>query len=337
MLIIICILLKSLLGGETAVGVCRPQASDRNMVLVLIRGSATSGNIELGLDGDRVDAVLMENLLDFVRQSHELRRVGGDAHMQRGDKGVFLEDPDVQVVQLLDAVQGHNVVFDVLSINVLRHGLQQNGGGGSAQGKSRGEDDDRDDERNDGVGVVLPRVVRLPDEESSGNNTNVSKSISHNVEEDALHVERNVLLLLGLLLGVEVCSVLGGVNVGDGSSVRSGVLEKRGLLGGGSELRGKHSINSSLLVVVRVTVVVIVIMSVAVTSMAMLVEQQQTHNVGAQASGSDNGNELGVGDHLGLKQSLDGLEQNGQAQGQQENGVGQSSENLGSLPSVRVL
>lgn len=82
-----------------------------------------------------------------------------------------------------------DIFFNIFDIKPGRYSLEENSRGGLAKWNCGTENDDCDDQRNTRIGVEAPGEVSQPDEESGGDNTNVSQSVTHNVEEDAAHVQ----------------------------------------------------------------------------------------------------------------------------------------------------
>lgn len=112
-----------------------------------------------------------------------------DADMKTGDELGVAELPDVEVVDALDTGEILNVVADIVHLDTVRDGLKENARCGLAERNSRTKDDDGNDKRNGRVEVVAAGELALPDDDGSDNDTNVSKSIAHDVQEDSLHVE----------------------------------------------------------------------------------------------------------------------------------------------------
>lgn len=75
----------------------------------------------------------------------------------------------------------------------------------------------------------------------------------------------------------------------------------------------------------------------AAVRVAMFVEEDETDNVAQQAHRADNDNQLGVADLGRGHESLDGLEEDAEAQRDQEDTVDEGAKDLCTLPSVRVL
>lgn len=149
---------------------------------------------EFGLDGGRVHSVFVKAIADGTSKLHVscgtfALEIKVDLDVQAGDKLGVAQLPDVDVMAADDAWQHLNVSLNVINVQTQRDSLQEDTGGGLAERNGRTKDDDGDDERNGRISVETPRVVGKPDEKRSCNNTNVSEGISHDMEEDAAHVE----------------------------------------------------------------------------------------------------------------------------------------------------
>lgn len=163
---------------------------------------------ELGLDGCAVDAVAMEALTRSLGQLHVLcARVGvereGDLQMHAGDDLGVGELPDVDVVAADDAGKMLNVLSDLADADVFGSRLEKNARGGTGKRNRRVENNSSNKERNGGVSILLAGPLGKPDDESSGNDADVTKGITNNVEEHGVHAHVTVVVaaLLSRLLG----------------------------------------------------------------------------------------------------------------------------------------
>lgn len=76
-------------------------------------------------------------------------------------------------------------------------------------------------------------------------------------------------------------------------------------------------------------------MAVAVATavgVAVVMEEKKAEDIGSQARAADSEDELRGTDFLGLKETLDSLEENGETEGEEEDAVDQGSEDFGALP-----
>lgn len=149
---------------------------------------------ELGLDGGRVDAVLVKAVANGTSKLHVSCRtltleVKVDLNVQTCNKLGIAQLPYVEVVGTNNTRKLLDVFLDIVNAQTSRHSLEQDTGGGKTKRDGRSEDNAGDDEGNARIGVEAPFVVGKPDEQSRSNDTNVSKSIAHDVEEDTTHVE----------------------------------------------------------------------------------------------------------------------------------------------------
>jgi hypothetical protein len=94
----------------------------------------------------------------------------------------------------------------------------------------------------------------------------------------------------------------------------------------------------AMAMLVNVIVLVFMIMIVTLSSMGMSMasKDEETDKVGKQASAADSEDKLGVGDLRGLDETSQGFENNGYAKSDEEDGIEEGTENLGSHPLVRV-
>ena len=73
-------------------------------------------------------------------------------------------------------------------------------------------------------------------------------------------------------------------------------------------------------------------MAVTVSAVRVVVEEEEAEDVGEQAEGADDADELWVLDGLGLDEAIDGLEEDGETQGDEEDAVDEGTEGLSALP-----
>ena len=90
------------------------------------------------------------------------------------------------------AVELFDVVFDVVDGDAEGHGLEEDAGGGFAEGNGGGEDDESDDEGDRRIAVVPEGPGREPNYESGGDDADVAESVTHDMQEDAAHVQVGV-------------------------------------------------------------------------------------------------------------------------------------------------
>lgn len=86
--------------------------------------------------------------------------------------------------------------------------------------------------------------------------------------------------------------------------------------------------------IVAVVIMVVVGVTVAVTVAA---EDKESDEVGEEASGTDDKHQLGVADLRGLDESGQGFEDNGNAEGDEEDGVEEGTEDLSAHPTKGEL
>ncbi|GKT64693.1 hypothetical protein ColTof3_12032 [Colletotrichum tofieldiae] len=423
---------------------------------------------ELGLDGGRVDAVGVEALAGALGELHVLlAALGGDGEVdvdvQGGDDLGVGELPDVDVVAAEDAGQVLDILADLLEVNVVGGGLEENLGGRLGEGNGRLENDEGDEQGDGGVGVEAAGPVGQPDDEGSDDDTDVAESVADDVENHGIHSHVAVVvavaasrllallvvvvlvveaglasralgggaaavvfnqvgvvvplgleqggLLVGLavlddglfdlalarrLLAVElgsagvddllsearrvdadvlnasearvvsgagpaaVVALGGGGGAARGPARRVGLtLEpyatrrlRRGTSGGSSDDGlGKDVANVAVVVVggarevratflgsvlvrvgVGVVVLAVVVGVIAAVGVAVAAEDEKADEVRGEAECADDENQLGVVDLGGVEESGNGLEDDGDAQGDEEDGVEEGTENLGAQP-----
>ena len=130
--------------------------------------------------------------------------------VERSNHFNVAELPDVELVHGLDTGDAGDVVLDLVEDDALRDALQKDLGGGFDEGDGGAGYDAGDEEGDGGVGVRREPGVREVHEIDGGeHDADVSKGITEDVKEHALHVQVLLLFLLGLGFGVVVTGVPG--------------------------------------------------------------------------------------------------------------------------------
>ncbi|GKT41798.1 uncharacterized protein ColSpa_01978 [Colletotrichum spaethianum] len=147
---------------------------------------------ELGLNGGCVNAVGVEALAGALGELHVLlTALGGDGEVdvdvQGGDDLGVGELPDVDVVAAEDTGQVLDVLADLLEVNVVRGGLEENLGSRLGEGNSGLENNESDEQRDGGIGVEAAGPVGQPDDEGSDDDTNVAESVADDVKNHGVH------------------------------------------------------------------------------------------------------------------------------------------------------
>jgi hypothetical protein len=161
-----------------------------------------------------------------------------DLNVQTCNKLGVAQLPHVKVVGTNNTRELLDVFLDVVDTQPSRDSLEQDTRGGKTERNGRSENNAGDDQRNAGIGVEAPLVVGKPDEQSRSNDTNVSKSITHDVEEDTTHVEivmrMTVATTTGLFLGLSVfvLLVVDGLRLLNATVAVGSILIEERLLGG---------------------------------------------------------------------------------------------------------
>ena len=123
--------MRQFLTGETCgrirVSTCkvdiRQEFTDRSIHTVHRRGPRA----ELRLDGDGVDAAIVQTMAYFCCNRHEVLS-WRSKNMQRGDHSRFGELPDMQLVYFLHAFDFKDGVLNLLQRDASRHTLEEDKG-----------------------------------------------------------------------------------------------------------------------------------------------------------------------------------------------------------------
>lgn len=168
---------------------------------------------ELGLNGGAVDAVCVEALADGLGDLHVAcsAALGGDVEsdldVQAGNDLGVRELPDVDVVAGDDAGDVLDVLLNVVDVEVVRGGLEEDLGRGGGQGDGGAEDDEGDEEGDGRVGIEAVRGVGEPDDERGDNDADVAEGIADDVEYHGTHAQ------VGVVVAVTAATVLSGLVV----------------------------------------------------------------------------------------------------------------------------
>lgn len=148
---------------------------------------------ELGLDGGAVDAVCVKTLADGPGNLHVACRaaLGGDVEgnldVQTSDDLGVRELPDVYVVAGDDAGDILDIFLDVVDVEVVRGGLEEDLGCRGGQGDGGAEDDEGDEEGDCRVGVEAVWGVGEPDYERGDDDADVAEGVANDVEDHGAH------------------------------------------------------------------------------------------------------------------------------------------------------
>jgi len=82
---------------------------------------------------------------------------------------------------------------------------------------------------------------------------------------------------------------------------------------------------------------IFVLISAILAGLSVVVEQDQSYNINDESGNADVDHTVHLLDGVRDGQSLDGLDEDGEAESYQEDGVDQSTEHLSTCPTVRVL
>lgn len=134
-----------------------------------------------------MDAQVVQRLADLGSDRHKVvAAFREDVH--GGDELVLGELPHVQFVERQDAIDGQDGVFHFVEGHGRGDTLEEDEGGAFHERQRTGEDDNCDNQTDNGVAVILPLPVGLPDDKTGRDNTNVAQSISKNMENQSTHV-----------------------------------------------------------------------------------------------------------------------------------------------------
>lgn len=113
--------------------------------------------------------------------------VGVDRDQVRGgDVHAGGELPDVQVVDVLYAWDGRELVGDLVRVDPRRRVLAQDGQDLSPEHDGADDDEDGDRQRHDGV---PPRLSSPRDQRAGGDHTDRAEGVGHDLEVGALDVQ----------------------------------------------------------------------------------------------------------------------------------------------------
>jgi hypothetical protein len=102
------------------------------------------------LDGSVVYVVLVKHSPDIPHNPHKVVFFA-EQDMNTSDMLRLGQLPDVQLVDRDDAINGRDVLPDILKVDGLRNALQENERSGFDKWECRREDDTGDNEGNDGI------------------------------------------------------------------------------------------------------------------------------------------------------------------------------------------
>lgn len=198
---------------------------------------------KLGLDGRRVDSVGMQALSYLPSKAHVPLRalaldLSVDLDMDRSNDLGVTQLPDVEMMRTDYSGKSLDVLLDVIDTHPGRHGLEKDTRSGLTEGNGRGENDDSDHQRNARIHVESPVVIGQPNDQGRGDHADISKSITHDMQENTPHVQIMTMTVfigfLGLGLSVVVRFVkviISMMDCGDGSMVLVGVVPGSALAG----------------------------------------------------------------------------------------------------------
>lgn len=134
---------------------------------------------ELGLDGGAVDTVGVKALASLLGELHVLLAAllgdgEGDLDVEGGHELRIRQLPNVHVVAADDPGEVLDVLLDLRQLEVVRRRLEEHLGGCAGEGDGRLEDDEGDEERDGRVGVLASGPAGEPDDESGGDDADVS-------------------------------------------------------------------------------------------------------------------------------------------------------------------
>lgn len=92
-----------------------------------------------------------------------------------------------------------NVLANVLDLDALWCGLQQDLGRGEGERKRRFEDDEGDEQGYGWIGVVLAGPVGQPDDEGCHNDADVAKGVAEDVKHHSIHAHVAMIVTMARL------------------------------------------------------------------------------------------------------------------------------------------
>lgn len=161
---------------------------------------------KLRLNSSAVDAIRMKTLPCAPSQFHVLFTtvgIDGERNLEvhaSNELGIG-KLPNVDMMTSDDTRQCLNVLSNVLDVDVLWSRLEEDAGGSAGQRNRGVENNGCDEERNGGVGIELAGPIRKPDDESRSHDTNVSESVTDDVQNHGIHSHITVVMAMAALFG----------------------------------------------------------------------------------------------------------------------------------------
>lgn len=131
----------------------------------------------------------------------------GDLDVQTSDDLRVRELPNVNVVAGDDARDVLDIFLDIVDVEVVGGGLEEDLGGRGGQGDGGAEDDEGDEERDCRVGVEAVWGVGEPDYERGDDDADVAEGVADDVEDHGTHAQ------VGVVVAVAAAAVLSGLVV----------------------------------------------------------------------------------------------------------------------------
>lgn len=182
---------------------------------------------KFGLDGGAMDAISVQTLARALRKLHVLlAAILGDGERElhvhrRHDLGVG-ELPYMYVVAAEHPRQALDVIAQLVDVDVVGCGLEENLRRGKGEGQGGSENDDGDEEGDKGVSIKLVTPFCQPDDKRRDDDTNVAKRIPKHVQDHGLHSHVAVVMAQSarrpILLRLAVMMVHVRLRVSSGSS-----------------------------------------------------------------------------------------------------------------------
>lgn len=172
---------------------------------------------EFGLNGRRVNAIFVKAVANGASEFHVSGRslaleVKVDLDVQACNELGVAQLPYVKVMGTNNTRKLLNVFLDIIDAQTSGNSLEQDTRSSKTKRDGRSENDAGNDQGNTRIGVEAPAVVGEPDEQGRSNDTDVSKSVAHDMEEDTTHVEVGMRVTMatatGLFFGLSVLVLL---------------------------------------------------------------------------------------------------------------------------------
>lgn len=162
-----------------------------------VQGRLHFPGVVFRLNGGRVDAMLMQDSTDIVRDEHIIGRTF-DVHMYRCDDLGLGQLPDMQLMDGAHTIDLSDGFANIIQRHMCRYALKENDGRRPDEREGGREDDDGNDKTDCGVKVIAPVALGYEDDKARQNDTNVAQGIAEHVQDQGAHVHRAVRMAVSM-------------------------------------------------------------------------------------------------------------------------------------------